>query len=116
MAVSIISMTTNNSDNGYCKMPDGTLIQWGSTFFPPVEATGLQTLDVTLPIVFATTSGYRVTAVWADMATTNNIKNYVTDLSVNNSGKTTSSIQFNCIRVRTNLNWWFDYIAIGRWK
>ena len=29
MATSTIKQVTNNSDNGYCKMPDGTLIQWG---------------------------------------------------------------------------------------
>lgn len=30
MATSTIKQVTNNSGNSYCKMPDGTLIQWGS--------------------------------------------------------------------------------------
>ena len=30
MATSIIPQVTNNSGSGYCEMPDGTLIQWGT--------------------------------------------------------------------------------------
>ena len=29
MATSTIKQVTNNSGSNYCKMPDGTLIQWG---------------------------------------------------------------------------------------
>ena len=29
MAEGYINQTWNNSDTGYCKMPDGTLMQWG---------------------------------------------------------------------------------------
>ena len=31
MASGIIEKLSNDSANGYCKFPDGTLIQWGST-------------------------------------------------------------------------------------
>lgn len=31
MASGIIKKLSNDSANGYCKFPDGTLIQWGST-------------------------------------------------------------------------------------
>ena len=31
MASGVIEKLSNDSANGYCKFPDGTLIQWGST-------------------------------------------------------------------------------------
>jgi hypothetical protein len=41
MAVSKIQQVTNNSDSNYCKMPDGTLLQWGFKLMPSNGTTSL---------------------------------------------------------------------------
>ena len=41
MATGTIKQTTNNSGTGYCKMPDGTLIQWGRLSGITVNLTAL---------------------------------------------------------------------------
>ena len=51
MASGAIKQTTNTSDYGYCKMPDGTLIQWGQ-LHETVPATSTKDVSVTFPIPF----------------------------------------------------------------
>lgn len=55
MATSTIKQVTNNSGDNYCKMPDGTLIQWGafsSTLEVAANAFGEDT--ITFPMSFKT--------------------------------------------------------------
>lgn len=55
----------NDSDDGYCKMPDGTLIQWGTTVLTSgstnayVSPINITTVYIQFPIPFASTD-YRV--------------------------------------------------------
>lgn len=41
MATSKINQVTNNSSSGYCKMPDGTLIQWGQIAINNIPITNV---------------------------------------------------------------------------
>ena len=63
MAQSTIPQIMNNSGTGYCKMPDGTLIQWGSYTVPTVSLTQIassgiysQTISMALPQSFVDTN------------------------------------------------------------
>ena len=108
---STIEQITNNSGTGYCKMPDGTLIQWGNT---TVSATpnADTNVDVTFPVAFVDTSynlsceivGYyrSYAGSYYDYWVINRTTTKGT-LRICNSGTLTPSIP---------LSW----LAIGRWK
>ena len=115
MAVSTIPMTTNNSGhnavNGYCKTPDGTLIQWGRVRFAPPETTGLELQSVAFMEEFIDTN-IAVTVSWNDLMT--NMDPNVGLLGVDTV--TTTNVRFGCVRKTTTGNWYAKFIAIGRWK
>lgn len=48
---------TNNSESGYCKMPDGTLIQWGSEKI----ASGTSSKAIAFQIAFNNANNVSVT-------------------------------------------------------
>lgn len=50
---SIIQQQTNNSESGYCKMPDGTLIQWGVIDVDNLEINTNRNYTITYPIQFS---------------------------------------------------------------
>ena len=118
MAVSNIAMAGNHCGSSgninYCKMPDGTLIQWGRAYFPPAESIGLQTLDIELLIPF-TTMTYAVTATWMDSAP-ETIERYVSEIQIDTRGIAVSNVRFATVRKIADANWWFRWIAIGFWK
>lgn len=49
------------SDSNYCKMPDGTLLQWLTVSAGDIEANATATKTVTFPVAFINTS-YRIIA------------------------------------------------------
>ena len=95
MATSTITQTMNESSSSYCKMPDGTLIQWGKE---SSASTGNRT--ITMPTAFVDT-------------------NYCV-AGANDSG--TSAIFQIAVSSRTafmvyvNANTRLRWIAVGRWK
>lgn len=114
MASGIIEKLSNDSANGYCKFPDGTLMCWG-TFFSGSIATTQQgslyvatlSLSITFPVAFSANpvvmfspSGdpYSIPASGVKYSTTG-----ITQLALArpNSG---------------NIYPEFSWLAIGRWK
>ena len=116
MATSKIQQVTNNSGSGYCKMPDGTLIQWGTTVLDPTTSAGVQTVTVTLPVAFANPY-YSVTMSWYDNM--NTVASYFDSLgasSANNDGKTRNTFTIAAKRKDPLYSWQVCWLAIGRWK
>ena len=101
MATGSMEKVTNNSGSGYCKMPDGTLICYGSA---TVAANGY-TGSVAYPVPFMDTD-YSI--VIAPYNSTNVLSFYAPqDMTKNGCEITRQPI--------TNTNA-FRYIAIGHWK
>lgn len=90
----------NQSGSDYCKLPDGTMIQWGHT------SVSNLTTNVTMSASFKDTSSYKVQITL--LANTNDARNvtYVSYLGVNNFSFGTNSSTNN------GANW----LAIGKWK
>lgn len=104
MAVSKIPMTTNNSGNNYCKMPDGTLIQWGESAF----ASGVSEFSILFPIEF-------VNAAYA-VAISPSVQQ-LTGVAIMYSGQATDRIAFHRDTSKAiNYEQWFSWLIIGRWK
>ena len=110
MAESVIKQMSNNSGSGYCRMPDGTLICWGSTNISvsansrTAKSVGTETF-ISKPAVTATIQTYGISG------------NGSTTFAINVSNITTTSITIlvgNTASTSANLD--VDYIAIGRWK
>lgn len=113
MATGDIKQVTNNSENGYCKMPDGTLICWGGFSTPGGTASqwgALYVIDyavnVLFPVEFYSTPSVSVVCDQVSSGVVSNI--------LYNTAKIT---QVACVRQTStdyNKNW--KYIAVGRWK
>lgn len=105
---SIIQQQTNNSDSNYCKMPDGTLIQWGRAYS---DSAGI--IDVTYNVSFVNPAAYVVCNGYGsltNMAVSIKIKTYGTT----NFSAVVNAIENNGVRALSdNVVQW---IAIGRWK
>ena len=92
---------TNSSGNGYCKMGDGTLIQWGEQ-----ATSGLLTTFVNRPQAFKDTS---FTVMVTPIANSNEAGNIT---YTSNDSTTKISVGVNNPSVVSSFHW----IAIGRWK
>lgn len=99
MATSTIPMI-NSSGNGYCKMGDGLLIQWGT------QATSGLTNNVSLPQAFKDTS---YTVIVTPIANSNSVGNIT---YTGNSSTTNFTVGVNNNAVVSSFRW----LAIGRWK
>lgn len=89
----------NQSGTSYCKLPDGTLIQWGHT------AVGGLTQQVTMPTSFKdTTYTVRLTLIANSNTATN-----VTSISRPNADKFAFGVN---VLPSGGAEW----IAIGKWK
>jgi hypothetical protein len=96
----------NDSGSGYCKMPDGTLIQWGVFLGKAGDA-------VTYPIEFSTTPFVYLTARYNTATTTKSV--FSTSAISNTSFLVYGwDTQTNAISTATNL--FATWLAIGRWK
>ena len=97
MASGTIQITTNETTSGSCKMPDGTLIQWGTVTVP----SGSYIETVTFAKAFANTN-YTVTfGVYDAIEPSINTK-YTGGCRIGRTPNTASN----------NIEWQ----AIGRWK
>ena len=89
----------NQSGTSYCKLPDGTLIQWGHT------AVGGLTQQVTMTEEFVDTSYKVLVTLVANSNTATNVT------AITNSTKGKFSLGVN-IAPSGGANW----LAIGKWK
>ena len=89
-----------DSDDGYCKMPDGTLIQWSTTSIDSL------TTAVAMPKEFLTVNDYQV------MVTLINNSNNATNVTaIVKTGRSTFSLGVNTVP-SGGAHW----VAIGRWR
>ena len=109
MAEGYINQTWNNSGDGYCKMPDGTLMQWGR-FEVEIPANSYAEKNVQYPIQFYSTYPPQTVATvraWDDPRTFSVIQRS------GDHNDTTFRIGSEASVSKTiNINWF----AIGRWK
>lgn len=109
MANRTISQTWNESASGYCKMPDGTLLQWGLTVIERKSGINSTSVDFQIPFISGSS-----TQVFVSMSTSayapylavfpGTIRATGCDLICYNS----NTIDYADAGIR-----WF---AIGRWK
>lgn len=104
MATSMVKKVTNTSSSGYCKMPDGTLIQWGNSTIP----SGGESVTVSFPLAFYDGAAYAFSALPA-FATSRT-------MALVFSARASASI-----KVHANVNpltspQLFMWVAAGRWK
>lgn len=109
MATESIKKVTNDSASGYCKMPDGTMIQWGN-FATALNASGQADGSISFPMrfsdsvptvsitQFATSIASASGEIAVGQANTNNVAYFI-----NSPGKP----NWTC-----RIYW----LAIGRWK
>ena len=110
MAISTIKQVTNNSGSNYCKMPDGTLIQWGEL---RNGSNGAEFVNFPVPFVDA-----NYTAV-ASIKRVGSQYAYARIGSVQILDKNRAVIyliQYNSIAAFTDTDTFSEWIAIGRWK
>lgn len=101
------------SGSGYCKMADGTLMQWGYSIFP-AQAVGNQYLSVTFPVAFTARP-----AVTVSPHDTLNFYTYMSNLTVSaTSGYVTNgtTLWLYAKRLNASAAWGVSWIAVGRWK
>ena len=102
MATGSMEKVTNNSGSGYCKMPDGTLIQWGKDNIAENDANK----TVLFPVSFSDTN-YSLT-VSGGFA-------YIPTVFFVYSAQTINSVIIWKSTTDTHVQP-FSWIAIGRWK
>ena len=110
MATSTIQQVMNNSGSGYCKMPDGTLIQYGNVSLP--RDINTSTKDITFPIPFISNSSIAIitsvnTEIYADRLNSS---------YANASNTGCRIVLYNSIPVTGSGNGVVSWVAIGRWK
>lgn len=115
MATGIIEKTTNDSGNGYCKMPDGTMICWGAIALTGKAGTlrgnGLYTAEFSGTL--ATFAKPFISKPSVTMTGDADAYNIITCATWN-----TTTITYTEIGRPTSGNVipHLTYIAIGRWK
>lgn len=116
MASGTITNFASSSGSGYCKMSDGTLIQWGrinvsnvaiQNTWGALYESGSQTSGVTFPIPFV---GYPACSATANMSPSAWIEGL--------SASTTGLSNFFLARPTSvsAASGHIDWIAVGRWK
>lgn len=116
MASGIIEKLSNDSDNGYCKMPDGTLIQWGiyavngvaiDRPWGQIFESAIQDMDFSFPIPFIA-----LPAVTASARTSPT--SWLETLGASTSKLNT--FYLNRPTVAASVSGVISWLAIGRWK
>ena len=114
MASGIIEKLSNDSANGYCKFPDGTLMCWG-TFSSGSHATtqvgylyvAILSLSITFPVAFSA----KPAVMFSPSGDPYSIP--VTGVEYSTTGITRLGIaRPNSGDIYPNFSW----LAIGRWK
>ena len=104
------SLVSNGS--GYTKLPDGTLICYGTLVVPSVSANSGKEITVTLPLAFKDTNYYVTICHRYNVA-------YWSWLAITTNSRTASVVRFglwNNSGSGATAEMALDYIAIGRWK
>ena len=103
MASGTIKNFANDSGTNYCKMPDGTLIQWGDATIQ------LETdkITVNFPLAFVNTS-YAIGAIGTYVSTK--------DMSFVYAAQTATTIDIYRSGSDLSYSMPFKWFAIGRWK
>lgn len=116
MASGTIKNFANDSDAGYCKMPDGTLIQWGrinvsnvpiSNTWGSLFESGRQDSGVTFPVAFVGDPSCVATANMSPAA-------WIEGLSASTTGL--GSFFLTRPTSVSASSGHIDWQAIGRWK
>lgn len=104
MATDIIKKVSNDSTNNYCKMPDGTLIQWGQGNIVSGGSTAKsKVINFAVPI---DNINHLALAL---------VVNSSDDVRLTASGYTTTSFTV-WIKDVTTATRYFTWMAISRWK
>lgn len=109
MATGDIKQVTNNSGSNYCKMPDGTLIQWG--VIGGYQSAKRRDLTVNFPISFLNTDAYQVfvTSMFSSESTPYECLGIVKHVSA-------SQCIIHQVNATDNYSNTIAWLAIGRWK
>ena len=105
MATGTVKKVTNDSGTGYCKMPDGTLIQWGSSSIVTKQNAVVENI-ITYPIPF-----YDANMAIAVDKLTSATSCVITANAFNNTTMTIAVYD-----TVNNTTRYFTWLAIGRWK
>ena len=110
MATSTIKQVTNNSGANYCKMPDGTLIQWG-TFSSALDIAANTTGEdtITFPTSFASFDFVPIFSVQSGAPAARQV-------GVKSRTSASVSVFIQNIFTGTWSHPTIYWIAIGRWK
>lgn len=113
MATSMVKKVTNTSSSGYCKMPDGTLIQWRTVGQITFSNEAIKEGTFTLPVSFANNE-YKIVGG----AVSTSVNAYLLRVGVYpTSGNVVSySIGSGTGEAISANNRGFTWIAVGRWK
>ena len=114
MASGIIEKLSNDSANGYCKFPDGTLMCWG-TFsggsYATTQEGSLYVATLSLSITFPVAFSEKPTVMFSPSEDAYSIP--VSGVKYSNTGIT----QLVLARPNSgNIYPGFSWLAIGRWK
>lgn len=102
MASGVIPQPQNNSGDGYCKMPDGTLIQWGRTQI----AANSSAVTISFPLQFTDNDyGFSVCGEYGSTSDTVFALAYIRAASIQVFRSQSQSFEQG-----------FRWMAIGRWK
>lgn len=107
----MIKPSTNNSDSGYCKMPDGTALAWGNVGQITFSNELLKEGTINLPFSFV--SGYAYAVPY-------NTSNFALMLWVGASLQNRNQLAWSLATVSQEAisvtNRGFGWLVIGRWK
>ena len=107
MATSKIEKVTNDSGSNYCKMPDGTLMCWGSVS-DTASANSMEEVEITFPVDFIQNPSLTaIIRAWTDPR----LLSVLRKTSFRDSG----ILRVSNISSQA-MDFSIEWIAIGRWK
>lgn len=109
MATGTIQMTANKSENGYCKMPDGTLICYGNVMMPSSGTVFISFASSFVNDAYGFSATYETLngSVAGAIGTIKSFNILTSGITVTIAGEMPSAF-VDRLRV--------SYVAIGRWK
>ena len=117
MATGTIKQTANNSENGYCKMPDGTLLQWGiqtvtsGTFTASGEMYFLAT-SISFPLPFINNASF----VSGSSKVGSSVELAFGVTSASETTATVRNMSTQAIALSSSIPLVIRWFAVGRWK
>lgn len=107
MAQSQLNKVTNDSASGKCKMPDGTLILWGSG-----TVSGASSQEADYYVTFA--SAFSVAPIVTATMITSSYHRRIHIKGTSQYGFTITAA--NTVDGQNLPDTWFNWTAVGRWK